>query len=114
MAAIRTSPAGYPMAPSQEEWDALSPEERDEVYKALPGEVTDAEIAIPEGDRRFKAKTRPVASLRGFFARQGRRINVANELPIYYPAESRFAPDLLVVFDVDDHDRDKWVVSAEG
>lgn len=102
------------MAPSQDEWDALSPAEREEVYKALPGEVTDAEIAMPEGDRHFKAKTRPVASLRGYFARQGRRIYVANELPIYYPAEPRFAPDLLVVFDVDDHDRDKWVVSAEG
>jgi len=114
MAAIRTSPAGYPMAPSQEEWDALSPAERDEVYKALPGEVTDAEIAMPEGDRHFKAKTRPVAALRGYFARQGRQIYVANELPIYYPAEPRFAPDLLVVLDVEDRERDKWVVSAEG
>jgi len=102
------------MAPSQEEWDALSPAERDEVYKALPGEVTDAEIAMPEGDRHFKAKTRPVAALRGYFERQGRRLYVANELPIYYPAEPRFAPDLLVVFDVEDRERDKYVVSAEG
>ncbi|MDX2090306.1 MAG: Uma2 family endonuclease [Kofleriaceae bacterium] len=102
------------MAPSQDEWDAMSPAEREEVYRALPGEVTDAEIAMPEGDRHFKAKTRPVASLRGYFARQGRRVYVANELPIYYPAEPRFAPDLLVVFDVEDYDRDKWVVSAEG
>lgn len=114
MAAIRTSAAGYPMAPSQSEWDALTPEERAEVYKELPGEVTDAEIAMPEGDRHFKAKTRPVASLRGYFERQGRRIYIANELPNYYPAEPRFAPDLLVVFDVEDHDRDKWVVSAEA
>ncbi|MDX2088816.1 MAG: Uma2 family endonuclease [Kofleriaceae bacterium] len=101
------------MAPSQLEWDALTPEEREAVYKALPGEVTDAEIAMPEGDRHFKAKTSPVGALRGFFARQGRKIYVANELPIYYPAEPRFAPDLLVVLDVDDHERSKWVVSAE-
>jgi len=38
----------------------------------------------------------------------------AQELPTYYPAEPRFAPDLLVVLDVEDVDRDKWVVSAEG
>jgi Uma2 family endonuclease len=102
------------MAPSQEEWDALSPEERAKVYEALPGEVTDAEIAMPEGDRHFKAKTRPVSALRGYFARQGRRIYVANELPVYYPAEPRFAPDLVVVFDVEDRERNKYVVSAEG
>jgi hypothetical protein len=113
MGSIRFSPAGFPMAPSQLEWDALTREEQEAVYRDLPGEVTDAEIAMPEGDVHFKAKTSPVGALRGFFARQGRKIYVANELPIYYPAEARFAPDLLVVFDVDDHDRNKWVVSAE-
>jgi Putative restriction endonuclease len=33
---------------------------------------------------------------------------------MYYPAEPRFAPDLLAVLDADDSERDKWVVSAEG
>jgi Putative restriction endonuclease len=36
------------------------------------------------------------------------------ELPVYYPGERRFAPDLLAVRDVERHERDKWVVSAEG
>jgi hypothetical protein len=35
------------MAPSVEEWEALSPAERAEVVAALPGEATDAEIAMP-------------------------------------------------------------------
>jgi hypothetical protein len=35
-------------------------------------------------------------------------------MPTYYPAEPRFAPDLLAVLDVEDVERDKWVVSAEG
>lgn len=111
---IRLSPAGFPMAPSQAEWDALSEAERAEVVAALPGEVTDAEMAPPEGDRHFRAKVGALGALRGYFARQGRRVYVAAELPIYYPAEPRFAPDLLVVFDVDDRERDKYVVSAEG
>lgn len=102
------------MAPTQEEWDALTPLEQAEVVRALPGEVTDAEMAPPEGDRHFKAKTGVLGALRGYFARQGRRVYLAAELPTYYPAEPRFAPDLLAVLDVESHDRDKWVVSAEG
>jgi chromosome condensin MukBEF ATPase and DNA-binding subunit MukB len=41
------------MAPSQAVWDALTPDERARVVAALPNEVTDAEIAMPEGDRHF-------------------------------------------------------------
>lgn len=102
------------MAPSQEEWNALSESERAAVVNALPGEVTDQEMAPPEGDRHFKAKVGALGALRGYFARQGRRIYLAAELPTYYPNEPRFAPDLLAVLDVPDHERDKWVVSAEG
>ena len=102
------------MAPTAEEWAALTGAERAAVEAALPGEVTDAEMALPEGDRHFQAKTRTMDALRGYYARQKRKVYLAAELPIYYPAESRFAPDFLVVFDADDFPRDKWLVSAEG
>jgi Uma2 family endonuclease len=114
MVAIRHSAAGYPMAPSEDEWAALTPAERAAVIAALPGEVTDAEMAPPEGDRHFKPKMRALDALRGYFSRQKRKIYLAAELPIYYPAEPRFPPDLLAVLDVGDHERDKYVVSAEG
>jgi Uma2 family endonuclease len=114
MFALRTSPAGFPMAPSVDEWETLTSAERDVVVAALPGEVTDAEMSPPEGDRHFKAKTRALGALRSYFTRQRRRIYLAAELPIYHPAEPRFAPDLLAVVDTDDAERDKWVVSAEG
>jgi hypothetical protein len=39
MVALPTSPAGFPMAPSAEAWEALSPAERADVVAALPGEV---------------------------------------------------------------------------
>ena len=102
------------MAPSAEQWEALSDAERAAVVDALPGEVTDAEMSPPEGDRHFKAKIRALFALRGYFARQRRRVYLTAELPTYYPAEPRFAPDLLAVLDADDVERDKWVVSAEG
>jgi Uma2 family endonuclease len=114
MVALHTSPAGFPMAPSAEEWEALSPAERAAVAAALPGEVTYDEMAMPEGERHFKAKTRALDALRSYFTRQRRRIYLAAEIPTYYPAEPRFAPDLLAVLDTDDTERDKWVVSAEG
>ncbi|MBX3227755.1 MAG: Uma2 family endonuclease [Labilithrix sp.] len=111
---IRLSPAGFPMAPTQEEWDALSSTERAAVVAALPGEVTDAEMTPPEGDRHFKAKTKTLGALRSYFSSAKRRVYLAAELPVYYPNAPRFAPDLLAVLDVEDHDRDKWIVSAEG
>jgi Uma2 family endonuclease len=114
MFALRHTAAGFPMAPTQEEWDTLSPDERAAVFAALPGEVTDAEMAPPEGDRHFRAKTRALDALRGYFGRLRRRVYLAAELPIYYPGAPRFAPDLLAVLDAEDHERDKWVVSAEG
>jgi Uma2 family endonuclease len=114
MLPIRRTPEGYPMAPTQKEWDALTDAERAEVLAALPGEVTDAEMSPPEGDRHFKGKVRALDALRGFFRRQRRRVYLAAELPVYYPNTPRFAPDLLAVLDVEDHDRDTWVVSAEG
>ena len=81
---------------------------------ALPGEVTYDEMAMPEGDRHSRAKARALDALRGYFSRQRRQIYFGSELPIYYPAEPRFAPDLLAVLDVEDIERDKWVVDAEG
>ena len=110
----RTTAEGFPLAPSQDEWDAMTERERDAVVAALPGEVTDAEMSPPEGDRHLYAKVRALTTLRGYFARQKRRIYLAGELPTYYPAEPRFAPDLVAVLDVEDRERDSFIVSREG
>lgn len=79
---IRFTAAGAPMAPTQTEWDALGPEEREAVLVALPGEVTDAEMAPPEGDLHFRAKACALDALRGFFTRQRRRVYLAAELTV--------------------------------
>lgn len=113
MLPIHTSEAGFPMAPTQEEWDALTELERAQVIDALPGEVTYEEMAPPEGDRHQKPKMKALDALQSFYDRTKRRVYLASEMPVYYPKAPRFAPDLLAVFDVDNHERDKWVVSAE-
>ncbi|WP_245919784.1 Uma2 family endonuclease [Melittangium boletus] len=92
----------------------MSPEERERVVAELPGEVTDAEMSPPEGDLHFQAKVRALDTLRGHFTRRRREVYLAAELPVYYPDERRFAPDLLAVLDAPVHERSKWMVSAEG
>ena len=114
MAPLRRTPDGHPMAPPREEWEALDEAGRDAVAAALPGEVTDAEMSPPEGDLHFKGKARALDALRNYFKRQRRKIYLAPELPVYYPAEPRFAPDLLAVLDAEDHDRSSWFVDREG
>ncbi len=104
----------FPRAPTQEEWEAMGPEERARVVKSLPGEVTWDEMAMPEGDRHFRAKVQTLDVLEGYFTHQRRKVYLGAELPVYYPGERRFAPDLLAVLDVEQHERDKWVVSHEG
>ncbi|WP_244224946.1 Uma2 family endonuclease [Corallococcus sicarius] len=92
----------------------MGQEERAQVVDALPGEVTYEEMAMPEGDRHSQPKMSTVDVLRGYFEHRGRKVYVGSELPVYYPAERRFAPDLLVVLGAESHIRDKWVVSHEG
>jgi hypothetical protein len=92
----------------------MGPEERARVVDSLPGEVTWDEMAMPEGDRHFQGKVQAMDALRGYFKRQQRKVYLGAELPIYYPGERRFAPDLLAVLDAEPHPRQKWVVSAEG
>lgn len=111
-----TRPRGdhYPRAPSEQEWKRLSSAQRKAVVAALPDEVTDAEMSPPEGDLHFLGKVSALDTLKNHFKRKGSKVYLASELPVYYPAERRFAPDLLAVVGVDDHERGKWVVSAEG
>ena len=101
-----------PRAPPTEVWDALSPAQRERLVDALPSEWEDA--LPPEGDRHWNPKVNARKTLERYFARTGRSVYVGSELPIYYPGERVFAPDVFAVLDVSRHERDRWVVSAEG
>jgi Uma2 family endonuclease len=90
----------------------MSEEERAEVVEALPSEIESA--YPPEGDVHRKAKDGPLGALDAYFRRIGRRVYLSSNLPVYYPGERLFAPDLIAVLDVDPHERDRWVKSHEG
>lgn len=80
---------------------------------ALPNEIP-WELAPPEGDAHRRAKERVLDALGAFFKRVGRRVYLSSEIGVYYPDEPRFVPDVLAVVDVEPHERQKWVVTAEG
>jgi Uma2 family endonuclease len=102
-----------PRAPSQSEWDRLSDAERARIVESLPSEFPVRESAPPEGDPHFDAKVDTRQTLRSYFERIGRKVYFACELPVYYPGEEMFAPDVIAVLDVELHQRMRWVVSAE-
>ena len=102
-----------PQAPSVEQWEHMGPDERARVVAMLPGDVP-LDLLPNEGDAHRKAKRGVLDALDGFFRRTGRKIYLSSELAIYYPAEPRFAPDLLAVTDVEPGERTSWVVAAEG
>lgn len=101
-----------PRAPPQALWDAMNADERRAVLASLPSEI--ARTAPPEGDEHQLPKERAKLTLREYFRRRGRSVYLGAELPIYYPGEAMFAPDLIAVLDVEDHPRPHWVVSHEG
>lgn len=103
-----------PRAPPQDVWDRMTAEEHQQVLDALPSEFEASEANPPEGDFHFNPKAAAKETLGGYFQRIGRRVYVACELPVYYPGERMFAPDLMAVLDVEVKERASWSVSAEG
>jgi hypothetical protein len=103
-----------PRSPSAEQWAALSPGERAAVLDALPSEFPLDEASPPEGDEHRHAKELATDALTTFFERTGRRIYVSAELPVYYPGERMFAPDVIAVLEVDNHPRKHWTVVHEN
>ncbi len=101
-----------PRAPSLDVWKALTERDRLDVVDSLPSDIPRA--TPPEGDAHRLPKERALSSLREFFRRSGRSVYLSAELPVYYPDQPMFAPDLIAVVDVPTHPRPSWVVSHEG
>ncbi len=102
---------GDPRAPTEAQWDAMTEIERREIIGVLPSELP--RLHPPEGDAHRLPKERALEALREWFRKKRRGIYLSAELPIYYPGEGVFAPDVIAVLDVAPHARQKWVVSDE-
>ena len=119
MTSRATLPAGFdptnPVAPTAEVWAALTEGERAAVCAALPVHVE--HDFMSEGDAHARAVLESSEMLVHHFGGGGsgnRQIYIGKSIMVYYPGEAGVAPDLFLVFDVADHDRNSYVVSAEG
>ena len=101
-----------PRAPSEAEWERMSPEERARVVDMLPAQPMLSALP-PEGDTHSKAAATARSTLDSFFRRIGRKIYISSNLAVYYPRERCFAPDVIAVRDVELRDRERWVVADE-
>ena len=107
-----------PITPSDEAWRALSAAEQARFVEQVISALQREEAWMSEGTPHFRAKVNAVTTLGDHFARAGRQVYLACELPVLYPGERPFAPDLLAVVDVpvpgDEDLRTCWSVTTEG
>jgi Uma2 family endonuclease len=103
-----------PRAPPQEIWDRLTETQRQRVLDSLPSEFEATEARPPEGDLHTEEVYGARTALRRFFGKTGRSIYIGTNLPVYYPGQAMFSPDVMAVLDVPIHPRSSWVVSREG
>lgn len=80
----------------------MTAEERARVVDGLPTELPRA--TPQEGDPHRLPIERALEALEDDFRRRGRSVYLSSGLPVYYPEEAMFAPDLLAVVDVPAHD----------
>jgi len=111
------APPTFPVAPTEAEWRAMSPDERDRLLLKILDILSDPRAAMSEGRPHKKAKTRSLDMLGLHFGAMGRVVYLAEEMAVLYPGEEVFTPDVLAVADVpqpEDDERLAWVVADEG
>src|SRR5689334_9733832 len=104
------------IAPSAEEWAAMSPAERTSEEERILCVLDEYREAMAEGTPHSRPKINAYKDLSDHFSRAGRRVFLATELCVLYPAEAAIVPDLLAVMDVSDPERERnsWRVQDEG
>jgi Uma2 family endonuclease len=106
-----------PVGPTEEEWRAMTADERERFIQQVNDALSDPRVAMSEGRPHATAKDRFVDLVGLHFKAMGRTIYLAEELSVVYPGEEAFAPDILAVLDVAPPEEDlrmSWVVAEEG
>jgi Uma2 family endonuclease len=105
------------VGPTEEEWRAMSPAERERRVMEIVDTLQDPQRAMSEGRRHKRAKSEAVDALSLHFRTTGRVIYLAEEMPVVYPGVPGFTPDIMAVLDVEQPEEDErmaWVVTHEG
>ena len=115
---LANAPLALPViAPTEDAWRAMSPSERLAFLVRVLDALSVPAVAMTEGRRHKKAKTRTIDALGLHFDSIGRAVYLAEEMAVLYPGEAVFSPDVLAVVGVtepEDDARMAWVVADEG
>lgn len=103
-----------PRAPTQAEWDAMTPAARVRAAAALPTYIPNEELGTMDGQTHQRARESFEGALRAHCESTGRRMFVGGLLAVYFPGERRIQPDVFVVTDFEQTLHDSWVVTLEG
>jgi hypothetical protein len=111
---LETPRSPGPRAPTQAEWDAMTPSEQRKAAEALPTWVPPEESGAMDGDRHAKVCASVRSALQGYFAATGQTVYVSGEIAVFFPGAVRVSPDVFVVRDAAPGPRDSWIVTREG
>jgi hypothetical protein len=106
---------GTPIFPTREVWATLGARARADVLET----VREALVAISDsspGESTLHSKPgrEAVIHLEHHFRRIRRGLFIAQGLPVCYPGEATFSPDVIAVLDAPVVERVAWMVDAEG
>lgn len=110
-------PRPVPVTPSEDQWRAMTPAEREAFIVAVNEALSDPVITMSEGRPHKKAKSKALDMLGLHFRAMGKHIYLAEELSVLYPGVAAFTPDIMAVLDVEEPEDDQrmaWVVQDEG
>ncbi len=113
-----TEPTGGPVMPEREAWARLSPSERGRALSTVLEDLEEREIdqlmTMAEGDLHGDACDGMRDTLRAFYRDRKTSIYVSAGIPVHYPGERGFSPDVVVATEVPPGPREAWVVADEG
>ena len=92
----------------------MTEQQRKRVVALLPSEFEASESCLPQGDAHRRTTISTEDALRSHFDTHRRSIYISADKAIYYPGEPMFSPDVFAVLDVEDRERDSWIVKHEG
>lgn len=111
-------PEDIPVAPSEEVWRGMSEAAQLEFILAATDALNERNLQLMgEGRPHERARAGAMSVLGDYFERAGQPIYLACDLPVLYPGEAVFAPDLMAVLGVEDprdaDTRSAWSVVTE-
>jgi len=108
---INSDDARY--VPDKKQWNQMTESEKVNKENQIIDALEQESSLMGETTIHFNARSSATEVLRRYYSGKGQKVFIASDLHTLYPAENAFYPDLLIVFDVEDHHRSCWNVHRE-